>query len=202
MPAASSPCTRPKARVLGAFVVLTTALAAAPLTYVESVDGDLGPSASNPKILDFDVGVNRISGTMGKPPSLPPDADYFRFTLEPGEYLTSINVITLSFSGNFFAVQTGPTISTSDGAAHLFNTLVTGLGELTDNPRYEPSSGTADGFPDPLGAGTYTVWYQELGGLVNYTFDYTVTAIPEPSAFAALAGLAGLGLAASRRRRA
>jgi MYXO-CTERM domain-containing protein len=31
--------------------------------------------------------------------------------------------------------------------------------------------------------------------------DYTVTAIPEPSVFAALAGLAALGLAAQRRRR-
>ena len=36
----------------------------------------------------------------------------------------------------------------------------------------------------------------------NLSFDYTVSAIPEPSSFAALAGLAGLALAASRRRRA
>lgn len=36
----------------------------------------------------------------------------------------------------------------------------------------------------------------------NLSFDYAPSAIPEPSSFAALAGLAGLALAASRRRRA
>jgi hypothetical protein len=36
----------------------------------------------------------------------------------------------------------------------------------------------------------------------NLSFNYTASAIPEPSSYAALAGLAGLALAASRRRRA
>jgi hypothetical protein len=36
----------------------------------------------------------------------------------------------------------------------------------------------------------------------NLSFDYTASAIPEPSSFAALAGLASLALAATRRRRA
>jgi len=44
-----------------------------------------------------------------------------------------------------------------------------------------------------LPAGAY---YDDLA------FNYEVSAIPEPSSFAALAGLAGLALAASRRRRA
>ena len=201
MPTVPIRFAHPMGFALFQLIVLATSLAAAPLNYVESIDGDLGPSATNPRFLDFDVGVNRISGIMGKAPSLPPDADYFTFTLQPGEFLTSINVVAQSFSGNFYAIQTGSTINTGNGSAHLFNTLVTGVGELTDNPRYEPSSGAVDAFPDPLGTGTYTVWYQELGGVVNYTFDYTVTAIPEPSSFAALAGLAGLALAASRRRR-
>ena len=49
------------------------------------------------------------------------------------------------------------------------------------------------------------VWTGFVDG-VTFTFteatgDLSVSAIPEPSAFAALAGLAGLGFAASRRRR-
>lgn len=39
------------------------------------------------------------------------------------------------------------------------------------------------------------------GGLDMQFADFTVTAIPEPSSFAALAGLAGLGFVALRRRR-
>lgn len=199
---ATTPCSA--FRIVGlsllASVLFSTGLLAAPLIYNESTDGDLGPSASNPKVLDFDVGVNYITGTMGKLPSLPVDADFFTFALLPGELLTSISVVALSFPGNFYALQSGATIDTGNGSAHLFNTLVLGLGEIVDKPRYEPSSGSVDGFPDPLGAGTYTVWYQELGGVVNYSFAYTVTAIPEPASYAGLAGLGALALVASRRR--
>ncbi len=49
------------------------------------------------------------------------------------------------------------------------------------------------------------VWSGAGGGYLfsfsELTGDLTVSAIPEPSAFAALAGLAGLGLAVARRRR-
>lgn len=46
-------------------------------------------------------------------------------------------------------------------------------------------------------AGDFTL----TSGTLTMTFDYTGTAIPEPAAFATLAGLAGLGLATLRRRR-
>ena len=45
-------------------------------------------------------------------------------------------------------------------------------------------------------SGAFTFAFNEADGVL------TVTAVPEPSAFAALAGLLGLGFAACRRRRA
>ncbi len=57
------------------------------------------------------------------------------------------------------------------------------------------------GFTAPLGAGTYTAWFQETTNVrVNYTMAYTVAAIPEPAAAASLLGLGVLTLAITRRR--
>lgn len=76
------------------------------------------------------------------------------------------------------------------------------------------SGGAAGSFSDVSIGGSYVgnftnnsgVWSASTGGF-DWTFtestgDLVVSAIPEPSTFAALAGLVGLGLAASRRRRA
>lgn len=43
---------------------------------------------------------------------------------------------------------------------------------------------------------------EAASGIPTLSIDFTPAAVPEPSAFAAIAGLAGLGFAASRRRRA
>jgi autotransporter-associated beta strand protein len=71
---------------------------------------------------------------------------------------------------------------------------------LVDNTSNDSIGGTFTGLNEgaSVTVGSNTFWISYVGGTGN---DITLSTIPEPSAFAALAGLAGLGFAASRRRR-
>lgn len=111
------------------------------------------------------------------------------FTQDAGGIFTLGGTMNLSFSNTFAG---GATID-------LFNL----------------ASGTADGFANISVSGSYSgsltettsgIWTGTVGGQ-DFTFTEAsgvlqIAAIPEPSAFAVLAGLGGLGFAAARRRRA
>ena len=56
------------------------------------------------------------------------------------------------------------------------------------DPTQDPG---ASGFTPPLGPGTYTFLFQQLGAATNYEFDFTVTAVPEPGSLL-LSGCAAL----------
>jgi hypothetical protein len=55
---------------------------------------------------------------------------------------------------------------------------------------------TSPNLAGELPTGTYSFWIQETGGTVPYSFDFQVTAVPEPEAF----GMAALGLLTILRR--
>lgn len=57
----------------------------------------------------------------------------------------------------------------------------------------------AQGFTDPLSAGTYTFLIQQLGAATSYQFDFGVTAVLEPAVMNTL--VAGLALLGRRRRK-
>jgi hypothetical protein len=185
---------------LGLFC-LAPSLPAAALDYYESLPGDLSNSGSAPTALTFDLGVNRVTGTMGGNPNN--DPDIYTFTIQPGWQLTSIVLAPMNPRENsFYAFASGATIETTSAQNHLASHLTRNIGELMPDLAAGGNFG-GQGFTAPLGAGTYTAWFQETSNVrVDYTFSYTVTAIPEPSATAALTGLVGLGFTASRRRRA
>jgi len=185
--------------------LLAAAAATAPgtihaLNYNEGVSGDLSDNRLAPTMLTLSLGSNIISGTMGGDPGdgIPLDRDFFYFTIHPGQLLTSINVLQYTPPGqSFYAIAAGTSIDIESPSDHLANFLITGNGNILDDMALGSYSGGL-GITDPLGPGTYTVWFQELASVVAYQMDYTIAPIPEPGT--ALVG-AALGIVALARRR-
>jgi hypothetical protein len=184
--------------LLGLLALIPTA-EAAPLDFNEALSGDLSNFGSAPTPLIFDLGVNRVTGTMGGPPDN--DPDIYSFVILPGLQLTSIFLSPMEPRENsFFALASGSIISMTSSETHLTAHLTRGIGELMPDLAAGGELGGL-GFTAPLGAGTYTAWFQETTNVrVDYTMAYTVAAIPEPAAAASLLGLGVLTLALSSRR--
>jgi len=190
-------------------VVLAALLAsavpvAAQVGWDEPTRGDLSGSGAAPTPVAFGLGANRVAGRMGRDsPAVPPDADILSFAVPTGRQLTGIDLVTfapdgdLGGGGSFVAIAAGPTISTDDPTQHLSNALIDAPGDVLGLLDAGPTYGGA-GLERPLGAGTYTFWFQETATTVTYAFDFTVAAVPEPTTLA-LAG-AALVIAARRRR--
>lgn len=189
------------------FLLLSLACAALALgaqaaDWTESFDGDLSGSESAPTPLTFGLGVNVITGTMGADAGdgIPLDRDIFTFTLAPGQFLTSINFLAFSPTGaSFYAIAPGTSISLTDPAGHLSNVLISSTGEYLDDLDLGAYSG-GTGLASPLGAGTYTIWFQELASVVSYSTAYTV--VPEPSTWLAVVGGIAMFFGIRQRRRA
>lgn len=199
-----TPPMRPLFRA--AFVLVTGLALRAPAVVVheEILHGELSGEGGAPTPLVFGLGSNEIVGTMGAG-AMGLDADFFRFTIDPGLVLDSIEVVALApVSGSlgelgaWLALAEGTTIATFFPLDHLSNALVRpgddALAKLADGAEF----GGAPGFATPLGAGTYAVWIQETAGQVDYHLDFAVAAVPEPASTTTL--LLGLTLLAARRR--
>jgi hypothetical protein len=189
-----------KYRVLFLLAMAVSGGWAQAFTWNETVSGDISSNPLAPTPFALDVGVNSVSGTMGRDlPSDPIDRDIFTFTLAPGQFLTSINVVVFQPTNqSFYAIAPGTSIDIEDPSHHLSNTLVKGEGEILDDLAAGAYSG-GTGLAAPLGAGIYTVWFQELSSVVTYQIDYTVQAIPEPAT--AAWGLCAMAVAGLRRGR-
>ncbi len=175
--------------------------AGAALVYTESVDDELSGSGMMPTVLEFSMGVNSVSGVMGRSGAM--DVDIFSFLVAPNQRVTSIRLSSFFptssvGSGSFLAIDDAATINTGDGSGHAANQVVNAAsGELLSTRVLLGSkySGGAATLQAPMGPGWYTTWFQEGATTVRYTLEFTV--VPEPSS----AALAALGLAAGGRRR-
>jgi MYXO-CTERM domain-containing protein len=178
-------------------LLASASVASAGLFYDEDVTGDLSNFGSAPTVLDFTLGVNRVTGTMGGPPDA--DPDIITFTIQPGQFLSSIYLEPLDpAERSFYAIAAGSTINMTDGTTHLGNYLTYQFGELITELSFGGEFG-GTGFTAPLGAGAYTAWIQEISTRTDYTLAYTV--VPETAAYPALAGALALAAALLRRRR-
>jgi hypothetical protein len=125
----------------------------------------------------------RVSGTG----STPATGSLSSFALTNGNWYYLTSTLTRTGTANQFSFTTSISNASSDGTV---GTLIDSIAAttLTSAALYADAS---------LYAGFRGFASNGLGAVDNFA----ISQIPEPSAFAALAGLGVLGLAASRRRR-
>jgi PEP-CTERM motif len=184
--------------------------ASAVVVYDESVSGDLSNSGLTPTPLAFGVGDNIVQGTIGHDQAGAIDRDYFTFTIGANQVLTAIDILqgTQTLGLSFIGIESGPQVTLATNSATAAGLLgwthygAADIGtDVLDNMSVAANGST--GFSRPLGAGTYSIWLQEIspGGAVPFGLDFVVAQVPEPSAWAMmLAGFGMLGLAFRRRR--
>lgn len=178
------------------------ALAATPLHaatgWIESIDGDLSNDGLAPTAVTLALGANPIAGTTGNP-GTGVDRDFFTFSVPAGLQWSGLMVKPDTFvsgSVSFIAFQTGSQIvgNSVQGFSHY--------GPETVGTNLLPALlGDAQA---TLSGGPYTVWIQETGGTVQYSFDFILTAVPEPASLAlfAVGALAVSGRLGYIRRKA
>jgi len=178
-----------------AFLILLagTAASAIPLTYIESVSGDLAGQT-----LAFDVGINSVFGRQGLTNPITPvtvfDLDFFLFSLPAGTQLTQVTYTVLATSGT---LSGGPSyILDDDGALPFLGTA--SINRLVSTPQNLFAGAL------PLSAGTYGLVQDNATPtstdfwVVDYRWDYTVstTSVPEPQSLTLLT--IGLGAIVGR----
>ncbi len=146
------------------------------------------------------TGFTSISFTPGE--SLTTVASYGDYALLGSKTATALSTnITLSGAFSGVALSNGVSVGDRFAAVVFSNSTTTALsGDTytiwTDPTWVIPADGSTLSYQaSPTGSN-----FKQLGTTSSAVITGTV--VPEPSAFAALAGLAALGFAASRRRRA
>ena len=175
------------------------------IVHDESVNGDLSGDNLAPTILNADFVNNEIFGSTTFDPL---DRDFFTITVDPGFQLSQIvlQLYDTIEDQSFMAVEAGNVVSSTVNTANLLGSALIGASagaQQGDNILDDLGNAGLGGagFVGPLGAGTYSFWYQETGADTNYQFNFVIEAVnvPEPSTCTLLlGGVCGMAL---RRRR-
>jgi hypothetical protein len=165
----------------------------------EWVDGDLSNSGLAPTVVrPLTSGSNDIFGTTGTSSNGTVDLDYFVVTVPTGFDLNSITVLPGTQSGgsvSFIGLEAGPQVTVppnASSAAGLLGWWHYGPADINTNilPSMSIPAAGSSGFSQPLGAGQYSFWIQELStGTFAYGFDLALVStasVPEPGSFTTL----------------
>jgi hypothetical protein len=178
--------------------ILTSATAQAATAWDESVHGDLSDDRLNPTALSFASGASTVSGVVG-PSSV--DIDYFKFVVPDGRLLSAVIVNPGTYvvgAVSFFAIQVGDKITVTptgggDGTGALLAFDHFGADDVGKNLLARLLPGQPGLLP-----GTYSVWLNESSGPAPYSFDFVLSAVPEPAHVVLL--LTGLAVCVARGR--
>jgi hypothetical protein len=196
-----------RALVLGIVAVFAARSPAQTVLWNESTSGDLSNNQAAPNAFTLPIGVSSVIGTVtggGVDPQ-----DWVAVTVPSGASMSSLVLASYNSTDvqGFMGFQTGATFVGSAGSATSytgythFGTGAANNGHppvnlvgqdllpiMADTTNQDPG---AAGFTPPLGPGTYTFLFQQLGAATNYEFDFTVTPVPEPGSLL-LSGCAAL----------
>ena len=184
-----------------ATLALTALPAHATTAWQETAQGDLSNNSAAPTFVGMAAGANTVGGLTGVPGSgvAGIDRDYFSFSVPTGQQLSAILVNPATYvsgSVSFIGIERGTQVTA--GGSRLLG--YSHYGPETVGTNLLPqmlAAGTS-----VLGSGSYSVWLQETGGTVEYSFDFLLTPVPEPATGLMLgAGLLALGRRLSARRR-
>ena len=180
--------------------VLITSSSYAAILYDEDTMGDLSNIDSAPTVAGSTViGDNTISGLVDNGFGIG-DRDILTFSVLPGQQISSfmLNAFTGS-GGHFFGFAPGTIAPTSPGGYYFAGLVFDGSTPIDILSSGGGSFG-GTGVPAVLGAGDYTVFFNETAaGVYFYQAQIEVTAVPEPTTALVLLPL---GYAAYRRRKA
>ena len=164
------------------------------------------------------IGTLNLAATVngGLRPNEAPTNNTSRLTFANNLTLASSSITTFDINGNNYTgvtLTTAETLTFGGGLGIVFtNSINPGVYDLlnftdTNTGNFASVEIKQGVTPTSIGALTLSsgVWSGTYSG-VEYSFsqstgDLTVSVIPEPSTWAALAGMIGLGFAATRRRR-
>ncbi len=181
------------------------AAAHADVIWRESVNGDFSNNGLSPTALSLALGDNSIIGVTGDP-GTGVDRDYFSINVPLGYVLRHVILLdntTISGGASFIGMQAGPQMTVQPTGAGSENLM--GFAHYdpsmanTDLLRFLAPSLATSGVPN----GTYSFWVQELGGPVDYGFDFVVEQSPVPipgAGFLLMSGAIGLALLGRRGR--
>lgn len=204
------------AKLLGAQILLLIGqqpISAQVILHNEAIDGDLSNNRLAPVPFALGPGSSNIIGSVSSADT----QDWLSVTVPAGQQLNSmVHVAYLSTDvQGFTGFANGATFAgdpftpaSYSGYAHFGTAATNGSLPPADtrgsnmlaimaDPNAYLAGQQPQGVALPLGPGTYTFLYQQLGAVTDYEFSFLVSTVPEPASLL----LTSFGLAALSVRR-